>query len=400
VRQLAKEFAITLVEPKDYYEFTPGILRGLCDLEHLKTLQVKLSDSLAGTDVKHLRGQVVGLREHAADVWLEEEEGGKKGDIVEVPFHFAVVAVGSQYAGSSLWKVTGAPGEEAETRLAGRVAGLTALRQKLLDLRGRGGTVVCVGAGLVGVEMAAELAHYMPGLKIVLADLAPTVLPPLPKSAQDYAHKWLADHGVEMRLGVTLPRGGSDAEVAAALGIEGEVAVLGCAGVSMRCSFMAPFGCLTDRGCVRVNRAMQVLTDSPSEADVSQLGAERAAVCASGRIFALGDCVDVQGLAGPLTKDIYPAEAMSEVICANLRLAKNVHCLRSCPGVLHELRTSLQQMTLCSLGPEDCIFVMNGYMVAKGFVARNMKHQIESTKMGQLRNERWGSLVWAMVPHF
>merc|ERR1711879_508401 len=167
----------------------------------------------------------------------------------------------------------------------------------------------------------------------------------------------------------------------------------------MRNGMMAPLSCLNEKGAIRVNRAMQVLTDSPSTEDANLLGPERAAVCGEGRIFALGDCVDVQGLDAPLTKDIYPAEAMCEVIVSNLRLAKTVQCLRTCPGVLYELRTSLQQMTLCSLGPDDCIFIANGYTVSTGFIARNMKHQVETTKMGQLRNEMWGSLVWSLVPH-
>ena len=40
--------SIELPDHQDYYEFTPGILRGLCDAEHLETLQVKLEDALHG----------------------------------------------------------------------------------------------------------------------------------------------------------------------------------------------------------------------------------------------------------------------------------------------------------------------------------------------------------------
>merc|ERR1712048_422483 len=109
----------------------------------------------------------------------------------------------------------------------------------------------------------------------------------------------------------------------------------------MRSSFMAPLKCLNQRGEVLVNRAMQVLTDSPLKDDVANLGHERATVCGAGRIFALGDCVAVEGLDAPLTKDIYPAEAMCDIIVANLK-----QCLRTCPGVLHELKPSLQQPCL------------------------------------------------------
>eukprot|EP00439_Symbiodinium_sp_Y106_P028164 s2148_g3.t1 len=71
VRNLWQEFDLTLVEPKDrlwlpvspnppyedYYEYTPGILRGLCDEKHLETLQVPLSEALAGFQLRHVRGK-------------------------------------------------------------------------------------------------------------------------------------------------------------------------------------------------------------------------------------------------------------------------------------------------------------------------------------------------------
>eukprot|EP00971_Amphidinium_carterae_P066442 1315600-Amphidinium_carterae.1 len=40
---------------------------------------------------------------------------------MSIDFDFVVVAAGSQYAGSGLWKVTGAPGEGELTTLAGRL---------------------------------------------------------------------------------------------------------------------------------------------------------------------------------------------------------------------------------------------------------------------------------------
>ena len=48
---------------------------------------------------------------------------------------------------------------------------------------------------------------------------------------------------------------------------------------------------------------------------------------AKGRIFALGDCVKVLD-AMRFTKDIYPAEAMVEVVVANLRALKRCEVKR------------------------------------------------------------------------
>lgn len=392
VRALAAEFAVTVVEPKDYFEYTPGILRGLADEGHLPRIQMKLAEALERMDVQHIRGVVTRLGEFEAGVEVADEGTPP----CTIAFDYAVVAAGSQYAGGGLWKVTGAPGEAPTCTLEGRRRQLAETRQQLVELREQQGCVVLVGAGLVGVEMAAELVHFFPGLRVVLADLAETVLPALPKKAREYAGRWLRRGGVELRLGVQLPREG----VAEALGIEGPSLVLGCAGVKMSYGFLAPLDCCDGRGAVRVNRHLQVLANRPGEAEVAALGLERAQVCAAGRIFALGDCVAVEGADPPFGKDCYPAEAMAELVVANLRSAKTVQCLRTCPGILRELKTSLNSFTLCSLGPNDAVFVANGYTVATGFVAATMKQQIEDTKMGQLRQRFWGSLVWSLVPHW
>ncbi|CAL1147783.1 unnamed protein product [Cladocopium goreaui] len=101
---------------------------------------------------------------------------------------------------------------------------------------------------------------------------------------------------------------------------------------------------------------------------------------ASGHIFALGDCAKVLGTEMRFTKDIYPAEAMVGVVVSNLR-----HLARASQGDLQEIPSRLQEMTLCSLGPHDCIHVMNGRVVSSGWLAAQLKHQVEVTKMGEMR---------------
>mmetsp|Transcript_28289 Transcript_28289/g.65623 ORF Transcript_28289/g.65623 Transcript_28289/m.65623 type:complete len:485 (-) Transcript_28289:128-1582(-) len=393
-RAVAQEFTVTIVEPKDYYEYTPGILRGFANPDHMKYLEVSLQRVFKDFTVGHIRGEVVNLMEHSAEVRLCDKPEAE--DRVVIDFDYAVVAVGSQYAGSGLWKVTGAPGEASLTTLAGRQEAYATHYQELLSLKETGGTVVLVGAGLVGVELAAELAYYLPGLKIVLADLADKVLPPLPPGAQEYAKKWLEKHGVELRLGNALERG----KEAESLGITGPSIVYGCAGVRMRNSFMETLDCLDERGAIRVNHAMQVLTNKVNGDDLAKLGPERAHIC-GGHLFALGDCISLQGASAPLGREVYPAEAAAEVVVKNLRLAKSGLDLKSCPAKsLCELKEPLNQMTICSLGPKDAVFVGNGSVWMTGRKAAFAKDQIESSKMSQYRNELWGNLIWGLVPHW
>eukprot|EP00747_Dinoflagellata_sp_TGD_P019829 gnl/TRDRNA2_/TRDRNA2_127435_c0_seq3.p1 gnl/TRDRNA2_/TRDRNA2_127435_c0~~gnl/TRDRNA2_/TRDRNA2_127435_c0_seq3.p1 ORF type:complete len:649 (+),score=121.92 gnl/TRDRNA2_/TRDRNA2_127435_c0_seq3:59-2005(+) len=394
-RALASEFAVMIVDPKDYYEFTPGILRGFAEPKHLPNLQERFSDVFQDIPVVHVQGEVVSLDEQEAQVRLIG--GEQNGYVVTVSYHFCVIASGSQYGGGGLWKVTGAPGEEDQVTLEGRKAKLAGMLDELVQLEKQKGTAICVGAGLVGVELAAEIAHFLPGLKVVLADMAPKILPNMPAGAREYAQQWLLDHNVELRLGTALPRDGGQAE---ALGIEGPSVVLGCAGIKMRNNFAAKLDCLDPRGAIRVNHALQVLTNDPDPDDVDRMGPARARVCGSGRIFALGDCVSVDGADPPVPKEVYPAEAMAGVVVNNLRAGKTVQCLRTCPGVLSELSRKMEGMTICSLGPDDAVFVAFGMVVATGRLASFMKGQIESTKMSETRNETWGNLVWSLVPHF
>lgn len=373
LRQLWKDFEVTLVEPKDYYEFTPGILRGLCHPQHLETLLLPLEDALAGMRVNHIKGRVVRLSERSAQV------DSPVHGLMAVDFDYAVVAVGSQYAGNSLWKVSGAA-EADELSLIGRRKSLEAMRQNLEDLEKEQKTLVLLGAGLVGVELAAEVKHYFPTLRVVLADRSQTVLPVLPKDAQDYAQTWLKEHGVDLRLGCELPR--DETALLKALEID-EAKVLLCAGLGFHAGMAATLECVDASGQITTNRFMQCI-DSKGHPS------------ADGRIFALGDCVNVRGTEMRFTKDIYPAEAMANVVVSNLRR------LRNDPGSanLEELSSRLQEITLCSLGPTDCIFVRNGGVVTTGWIAVQMKHQVEVTKMGEMRQEMWGSFVWSLVPHW
>eukprot|EP00928_Gymnodinium_smaydae_P012347 TRINITY_DN14483_c0_g3_i1.p1 TRINITY_DN14483_c0_g3~~TRINITY_DN14483_c0_g3_i1.p1 ORF type:complete len:431 (-),score=48.65 TRINITY_DN14483_c0_g3_i1:331-1623(-) len=403
VRGLARDFRIVVVDPKDYYEYTPGILRGFVNSQQLDSLHVTLRDVINGFEsVSHLHGTVVSLGMHSAEVRLGD------GSAISVPFDFAVLATGSQYSGGGLWKVTGAPGEEGWTRLSDRRAGLHSAQEQLRNINRRNGTAIVLGAGLVGVELAAELAHFMPELKVVMASRSPDVLPTMPEAAREYAMGWLTRHGVILKLGKHVPVGG-EAEF---LGIEGPCVVYNCAGIKMRNEFAAQLNCCDETGAILVNHAMQVLCNRPSTSmseiedarvagtdHLSTEGVNLRSYCPFEHIFALGDCVCLDDAAYSLSKDIYPAEAAAEIVIQNLRNLLSAENGRKLFD-LQQLRVPLNEFIICSLGPDDAVFASNGSVLATGWAAATMKNQIESTKMGQYRQQFWGSLVWSLVPHW
>jgi len=433
------DFEVLVVEPKAFFEFTPGILRGLCHPEAMKDLVFELEPVLCDDlGVGYIQGVVGELGSNRAIVrrvggndsilrlgkaaeenqdvesnMLVYPDGNMKSDTVEINFDFCVVAAGSAYTTSNLWKVAapsadiedgaanGAGGANDATNhdpydMQGRIAELSAEHSKLERLnQHRSARVSIFGAGLVGVELASEIRHYFPDIeRISLFDPQPTVLPPLPQVAQKYATSWFERNNVELILGAEFnDESVSDAETTSDV-------VYRCVGVKVNTPFM-PKETLDGRGQVRVNKAMQVLLDEKTldKESVDLMGAERAAIFGSGRIFAIGDAVAVKGVDPPYVKDTYPAEAMAEVVVANLRKSKTIQCMQTCPGVLRELGT-LQVMTLCSLGPSDGIFCINSRMVSWGRPSSIVKGTIETTKMSDSRNEFLGRSFWSMVPHW
>ncbi len=66
--------------------------------------------------------------------------------------------------------------------------------------------MLVIGGGVVGVELAAELAHYHPRAAVTVADVAPRLLATLPPAAGERAAAALRAAGVALLLGAPLRR--------------------------------------------------------------------------------------------------------------------------------------------------------------------------------------------------
>jgi NADH dehydrogenase FAD-containing subunit/predicted DCC family thiol-disulfide oxidoreductase YuxK len=435
-------FDVLVVEPKDYFEFTPGILRGMCDPDQLKQLHCPLQTTLVDQlGICLLQGVVTTLKSRRATIqWqspptqqehmdklnrflvngrLNNDDDDKNNNnnpsVKEVEFDYCVVATGSAYITSPLWKVFPSQSSVAQNShfyISNRVAQMTSEHERLFQLNGDEAKttgepkhrIVIVGAGLVGVELAAELCHHYPHLckAITLYDLAPTILTTFPKTAQDYAAQWLTQKGVTITTDAKLEDIDAAKKVA--------TVVYMCVGVKVTASSFMPASTIGEGGEIVVNEAMHVLV----AADQVEMGLREKEVAAittkgitappstlfgSGRIFAVGDCVRVRGLP-PFSKDTYPAETMAGIVVNNLIHSLNAHCTQD-----HHARTHmtcihpLQQISLCSLGPHDCMLVVNGMYVSNGRLATFAKETIQYTKMSEARNELLGTSLWNVVPH-
>lgn len=139
---------ITLIEPKDYFEYTPGVLHLLSGSKSdlISPLEEITQDS---ADIVH--GRMCGMNEKSGlksvIVKLADTDDAK-GVISEIPYDAMIICTGVPYAAP----IRSAPVLQAS--LQNRFLEIEEYRKKLSSAN----RVIISGGGLVGVELAAEIS--------------------------------------------------------------------------------------------------------------------------------------------------------------------------------------------------------------------------------------------------
>ena len=300
IRGLAGDTDIVIVEPKDFVEFTPGILRGYASVEAWDDLVVPMAAVLAavsdGSDahMSWIQGHVTMIRDSKAEV--RRSDGSKD----EVRFDYALVGTGSR---CGEWKAMAPAADPAAAvedwggSLVARRAQMTrqcerlkAAEQDSIAEKDNGETerkmrVAVIGAGLVGVELVAEIVEGYPGLRgsVLLCDLAPEILPALPQ-AQGYCRKWLQNNGVKIVTGPDAAGAADDPDIIRYM----------CVGNKPVVPEFDPPVSLDKAGHIEVNTAMQVIQADVPKEDGLDLPYSVREVWGAGKVFALGDCCEVK----------------------------------------------------------------------------------------------------------
>eukprot|EP00434_Breviolum_minutum_P025358 symbB.v1.2.022405.t2/scaffold1987.1/size93534/3 len=216
VRELRRDFYVTVVDAKEYFEFTSGILRAYVKPEHWETLvfpyQEVLEDRLK---VTFKCGEVVALHSdlHCAEVrmiWGEELE--------EIEFHFCLIAAGCNFNqlsrfGISPWfpviheRARDGKWDLDERFLESRRRSILREHQQLVDLHAQKASILVVGAGYQAVQWACELNYFFPSLRVFLVDFMPRCLGPLPEDAATYCEEYMRKHGISTQYNVTFKKG-------------------------------------------------------------------------------------------------------------------------------------------------------------------------------------------------
>ena len=230
---------VTLIDFKEYFEYTPGVLRCMVQPSWHKELICPLPSS---------RNEVVNATMTGATstaVVLKDSKGAER----QLPFDYLVMAVGSTYA-EPIKPVM------SEATLAARTATLATAAAKLAAAS----KVIVIGAGPVGVELVGEILTVYPNKHVVVVDFANTILPGFDKAASDYTFAWLEDAGVELMLGEAIDKIEEQAILLKSGKTVSADVVYKCVGVMPNTSMLkgTPYAGTGFRDSVEVNDYLQV----------------------------------------------------------------------------------------------------------------------------------------------
>jgi len=444
-RHMRWHYKVTLIDAKEYFEYTPGILRAFVHPAHFESLtfmyQPVLEEKMG---VKFIHGEVTSLDGEERVCKYTEVRNGQEG---EMGFDYCVIAAGCNFGlfdkwGESLWFPTVWNKVRAESKWAdcderywsGRRKHIEQEYQKLVALNEKSGSVLIVGAGFIGVEWATEIDYFFPNIKVTLCDMLPKCLGPLPDPAKDYCQKYMDKKQICCKYGVKFNP--NDPEGYKVLDIAKPDITYISTGFKASCWFM-PKEVMTQYnpleadeiekdvrkkgpaggGWIRTNTYLQPVFKN-KDGSTKVYGTDDKG---HGRIYAVGDC-NMLGDLPPIPKISYPGEEQAAVACRQIEMVDSIYydkkdegCYawpKQWPALPCYGKYEMQEfwwpwgsgMFATSLGVNDACFVIaanptpgSGYMVVWGYLCAWQKWFIEWSKVDQCKQGWIGTLTWMMV---
>ena len=354
-RHLANHFNVQLIDYKNYFEYTPGILRAFVQPSALS----QLTCPLAGPDFRC--GEVTEVAESSLEMRTAA------GSTERVEFDYLLVGAGSLYT------VPIKPTPAEPTLLHRADTWRTAAEQLAAA-----SSVLVIGGGPVGVELAAEVLTQYPDKQVTIVDALPELCASFPDACVQHVTQWLTSRSTELVLGEWI---GSITEKGCTLKsgrvIEADITYK-CMGFKPNTGFMAQhFGDHLDkRGMLRVTDTLQV-KDHPN-------------------IFGMGDLCLHKSLELKLG---HTAELNAHLVAQNVDRHHQKQPLLEYPfGVVGSAVSP--KVYVISLGKYDGVLLFNSiavYGVLGGFVAAIMKWLLEWTKVAAAQNKALGIIFWRIA---
>ncbi len=320
-RELEKDraLAVTLIDTKDYFEFTPGILRAIVEPLHLKKVQRLHQHYLKKTRI--LNGEVTEVTAH--DVFVNNQR---------ILFDYLVISSGSSY---------NLPIKQQNAIFATRGSTLRNYYEKLCAAK----TILIIGGGIVGVELTAEIVSHYYDKHVTLVHSRDVLMPRMPAKAQQYALSFLKKRGVNVIFNERMTEGqGTTYSLQSGKRLSADLAFV-CTGIKPNTRFLMKYFSerMDDKNQVHTSVYLQMK------------GHEH--------IFVAGDVVSI-----PEEKTAQNAELHAEIIAHNIRALEHKRPLRE--------YVSKPRIMVISLGAWNGILTRNAFALT-GLIPAFLKWFVE-----------------------
>jgi hypothetical protein len=444
---MATHFLVTIVDCKEFFEYTPGILRCFVKPKHFDSLSFNLHPVIENRmGCKFIWGEVMKLENNQTatikPMFQEEVE--------VIDFDFCIIASGCNFApfdpmnptmmggsGESLWFPVVHAQERKVSKWAqfderfieGRRRHIFDEYNRVKQLEDKAADILVIGAGFIGVEWVTELQHFFPKLNLKIIDFLPTCLGPLPPGAARYCNKYMERNGIQQFYEQKFDNSDKFFEGIKYEGSKRPDKVYDCRGVKASNYFM-PADTLSTQGPGGGKWILMDLTLAVTSQDKDEEGKPKPPQvwCKDDkgfpRIFAVGDCnyscIPKDGEKNPskwtmppIPKISYPGEEEAVIAARNVDKIEALYygnkTTDCCGGALeiHPMHWPWGAgMFATSLGPHDACFVAganynkhSGYTVLWGQLSAVQKEFIEHSKVNECEMGLVGRCIWHFVHH-
>ncbi len=235
-KKLEKNFDVTLIDTKEYFEYTPGILRVIVNPKHIKKLQVLHSHYLKRASI------IVGKVNEVSRDYVRLKTGRK------ISFDYLIISSGSSYD---------FPVKESGIVKTTRASHLRGYYDSLCKAK----KVLIIGGGLVGVEMAAEIVAHYSDKEITIVSSRENLIYRNNLKTIKYAKDFLREKGVEIINGErVVSNKGKVYKTDKGRELSADLVFL-CTGIKPNFEFMKKnfSSKLDEKGFIKVNETLQLL---------------------------------------------------------------------------------------------------------------------------------------------
>lgn len=230
-----EKFDVTLIDEKNYFEYKPGVTKVISDPRHRENISASYESFLEESRI--LTGEDIKATPNSVE--FEEEK---------IDYDTLLISTGIDYP----IFLENKDNVHTPTNTSSALK----INKKLPNT----GTVLIIGGGLIGTEVAAEIVTKWPEKELVIIHLEERLIERNPKKASDYAKNFLEKRGAEIIFnekviandkGIFKTDSGRDIE--ADLGIW-------CAGIDWNPNFMEGFenSVFTEDQSLRVDKYLRL----------------------------------------------------------------------------------------------------------------------------------------------